>query len=84
LKKQGLLQFGEWDEYLDEEGCITPIFEYPELKKEEFEFYLKQAYREYYLRPRFLFKALIKRMTNPELMKTSFKSGKNLLNYLKE
>lgn len=83
LKERKLLKFENWSDFLDEEGCITPIFEYSNLKKEDFKKMLKQAYKEYYLRPSYLAKALRNRLTNWNLLKTSLRSGLNLLNYLK-
>jgi len=84
LAKNRLLKFTDWEEYLDDEGCITPIFEYPNLKKEEMEEMLKKAYKSYYLRPSYMMKALVQRLTNAELRKTSFRSGTNLLKYMFE
>jgi radical SAM superfamily enzyme YgiQ (UPF0313 family) len=83
LKKKGLLKFSDWSEFLDEEGCITPIFEYPELKSEEMEKFLKQAYRQYYFRLGYILKAIRQRLTNRELAKTSLRSAWNLLKYIK-
>ncbi|MDO8647822.1 MAG: radical SAM protein [Candidatus Diapherotrites archaeon] len=84
LKKNKLLEFKEWEDYLDDEGCITPIFEYPNLKKEEMEAMLKKAYKNYYFRPAYILKAIGQRLTNAELRKTSFRSGKNLIKYVFE
>jgi radical SAM superfamily enzyme YgiQ (UPF0313 family) len=83
LKKKGFLKFSDWSEFLDEEGCITPIFEYPELKSEEMEKFLKQAYRQYYFRLGYILKAIRQRLTNRELAKTSLRSAWNLVKYLK-
>ncbi|MDD5163425.1 MAG: radical SAM protein [Candidatus ainarchaeum sp.] len=83
LKKQGYLKFGDWSEFLDKEGCITPIFEYPNLKAGEMEKFLKKAYRQYYFRPKYIAKAVKQRLTNRELAKTSLRSAWNLVKYLK-
>ncbi|MCX6799396.1 MAG: radical SAM protein, partial [Candidatus Diapherotrites archaeon] len=83
LKKNRLLHFKEWSDYLDEEGRITPIFEYPHLKMREMQFWIKQAYKEYYLRPSYIFKAMRQRLTNWELFKTSLRSAMSLLEYLR-
>ncbi|MDD5148645.1 MAG: radical SAM protein [Candidatus ainarchaeum sp.] len=84
LKKAGLLKINSWSEYLDEDGCITPIFEYPELKAGDMEKFLKKAYRQYYFRPKYIAKAVKQRLKNRELAKTSLRSGWNLLKYLKD
>lgn len=83
LKNKGYLHFEKWSDYLDEDGCITPIFEYPHLSMKEMQYWLKQAYKEYYLRPHYILKALKQRLTNKELLKTSFRSGWSLLQYIR-
>jgi len=83
LKDKGYLHFNEWSDYLDCNGRITPIFEYPNLSMKEMQYWLRQAYREYYLRPHYVLKAMKQRLTNWNLMKTSFRSAWSLLNYLK-
>ncbi|MBN1941460.1 MAG: radical SAM protein [Candidatus Diapherotrites archaeon] len=83
LKEKGLLKIDKWSDYLDDCGCIAPIFEYPNLSKEDFEKHLKSAYKQYYLRPRYIMKAIRQRMTNKELAKTSFRSGWNLIKYMR-
>ncbi|MFH1257098.1 MAG: radical SAM protein [Candidatus Diapherotrites archaeon] len=82
LKKNSYLRFENWAEYLDEEGCIHPIFEYPHLKADEMEKQLHSAYKSYYLRPKYVLKAIGQRLTNPELLKTSLRSGMSLLKYI--
>ena len=44
---------------------------------------LHAAYKAYYLRPKYILKAIRQRLTNPELLKTSFRSALNLLKYMK-
>jgi len=83
LKSRGYLRFNKWSDYLDCEGRITPIFEYPDLSMEELQLWLRKAYKEYYLRPRYILKALGQRLTNPELMKTSLRSAVSLMSYLR-
>lgn len=83
LESRGYLKFSKWSDYLDKEGRITPIFEYPNLKMQEMQYWLRQAYREYYLRPSYILKAVRQRLTNWNLAKTSFRSAWSLLNYLK-
>lgn len=83
LKSEGYLHFEKWSDYLDEEGCITPIFEYPHLSMQEMQYWLRQAYKEYYLRPHYLMKALGQRLTNWNLMKTSFRSALSLIKYIR-
>lgn len=82
LKKNKWLKFGDWDDYLDTCGCIKPVFGYPHLSSGEMEQWLKVAYKEYYLRPKYMLKALRIRLTNPSLMKSSFRSAKTLLSYI--
>jgi radical SAM superfamily enzyme YgiQ (UPF0313 family) len=83
LKSNGLLRFNEWSDYLDAEGRITPIFEYPHLSKSEMCYWIKQAYKEYYLRPSYILKALRQRATNWNLLKTSISSAFNLIQYMR-
>lgn len=83
LKKEGCLRFEKWSDYLDKEGCISPIFEYPHLSMEEMQFWLRQAYKEYYLRPHYLLKAMRQRLTNWNLMKTSLRSALSLIHYIR-
>ena len=84
LEENSFLKFKQWSDYLDEEGCITPIFEYPDLSIQEMEYWLRQAYKEYYLRPSYILKAARQRLTNWNLLKTSFRSAISLVNYIKE
>lgn len=84
LEKNGLFKFKDWSEYLDEDGCIQPIFEYPNLSREEMEHWIKQAYKQYYIRPHYILKAIRQRLTNWNLLKTSLRSGWSLLQYMKE
>ena len=84
LKEKGYLHFERWEDYLDDCGCIKPIFEYPDLSRGEMKHWIRQAYREYYLRPHYIFKAIKQRLTNWSLMKTSLRSAWSLLQYIKE
>jgi len=83
LKKNNLLHFKSWEDYLDEEGCITPIFEYPDLSMKDLEYWIRQAYKEYYLRPHYIAKAIKQRATNWNLFKTSLRSAWSLLHYIR-
>jgi len=83
VKENGFLKNEGWDDYLNMEGCIQPIFEYPGLSREQMTSALRDAYRQYYLRPSYFRKALKQRLTNPELMKSSWKSAFTLLNYIR-
>lgn len=83
MKQKGYLNFKDWEDYLDDCGCIKPIFSYPELSADEMEQWLKVAYREYYLRPGYIAKAIRQRLTNWELFKTSLRSARSLLGYLR-
>jgi radical SAM superfamily enzyme YgiQ (UPF0313 family) len=83
LEDKGYLHFKDWADYLDNCGCIKPIFEYPNLSMKEMEHWIRQAYREYYLRPHYILKALKQRLTNWNLMKTSFRSAKSLIQYIR-
>ena len=83
LEGRGYLHFKDWADYLDDCGCIKPIFEYPNLSMKEMEYWIRQAYKEYYLRPHYILKALKQRLTNWNLMKTSFRSAKSLIHYIR-
>jgi radical SAM superfamily enzyme YgiQ (UPF0313 family) len=50
-KEQGYIQATEWD-YFD--GSHRAALSYPQLSHQALEFYSKKAYRDYYLRPRWL------------------------------
>jgi radical SAM superfamily enzyme YgiQ (UPF0313 family) len=50
-KEQGYIQATEWD-YFD--GSHRAAISYPQLSHQTLEFYAKKAYRDYYLRPRWL------------------------------
>ncbi len=83
LESKGYLRFKQWSDYLDSEGRITPIFEYPNLSKADMCYWIKQGYKEYYLRPHYIAKALRQRFTHWSLFKTSLKSAWSLLNYIR-
>ena len=83
LKSNGRLKFKKWSDYLDSEGKIRPIFGYENLSMQDMQYWLKQAYKEYYLRPGYMLKALKQRLTNWNLLKSSFRSGWSLLQYMK-
>ena len=82
LKSRGYLKASKWSDYLDKSGCIQPIFEYPELSREDMKLALRRAYKSYYVRPHYIAKALRQRVTNWELMKTSLRSGRSVLKYI--
>ncbi len=83
LESKNCLRFKEWSDYLDCKGRITPIFEYPNLSRQEMLDWMRQAYREYYIRPHYIAKALRQRLTNWNLMKTSLRSGISLIKYIR-
>ncbi len=83
LERNKLLHFREWSDYLDEEGCIAPIFEYPDLSMKDLEYWIRQAYKGYYLRPHYIAKAIKQRFTHWNLFKTSLRSAWSLLHYLR-
>ncbi len=84
LESNGFLHFNDWEDYLDDCGCIKPIFEYPNLSMKEMGHWIRQAYKEYYLRPHYVLKAIKQRLTNWNLMKTSLRSAWSLLHYMRE
>ena len=84
LEENGYLKFSDWSDYLDDCGCIKPIFGYPNLSMDEMKYWIRQAYKEYYLRPYYIFKALRQRLTNWNLFKTSLRSAWSLLHYIRE
>ncbi|MFA4907575.1 MAG: radical SAM protein [archaeon] len=83
MKAKGWLLTEDWDDYLDKEGVIAPIFEYPELKKEDLVKGMHYAYKEYYLRPKYIAKAIRQRLTNMELLKNSWRSGMSLMKFIR-
>jgi len=83
LKKKGYLKFKDWGDYLDDKGMITPIFEYPHLSMNEMCYWIKQAYKEYYLRRHYILKAMKQRLTNWNLLRSSFRSAYSLIQYIR-
>ncbi|MDO8538477.1 MAG: radical SAM protein [archaeon] len=72
----------DFDKYVDEQGRIVPVFEYPDLKKDDLINALPYAYKQYYLRRAYILKAIKQRLTNWELMKNSWRSGTSLLKFI--
>src|SRR3989344_1533141 len=72
----------DFDKYVDAQGRIAPVFEYPDLKKEDLIDALPYAYRQYYIRRAYIMKAIKQRLTNWELFKNSWRSGTSLVKFI--
>ena len=79
---QGFLVEHDFDKYVDAQGRITPVFEYPDLKKDDLIDALPYAYRQYYIRRAYIMKAIKQRLTNWELFKNSWRSGTSLVKFI--
>ncbi|MFQ5956935.1 MAG: radical SAM protein [Candidatus Brocadiales bacterium] len=64
LDRNGDIIAKDWQEFMP----LKPIFEYPNLSSKELIDSVKQAYRQYYLRPRYVKIALKEIMTQPRVL----------------
>ncbi|MFQ5835149.1 MAG: hopanoid biosynthesis associated radical SAM protein HpnJ, partial [bacterium] len=64
LDRNGDIIAKDWQEFMP----LKPIFEYPNLSSKELTDSVKQAYRQYYLRPRYVKIALKEMMTQPRVL----------------
>lgn len=65
IEKEGKIFENNWERYDNLEG--KAIFEHEELKKETMEKMFKKAYKEYYMRPKFIIRKIFKLRTLNEL-----------------
>jgi radical SAM superfamily enzyme YgiQ (UPF0313 family) len=69
-KEKGYVQATEWD-YFD--GSHRAAVSYPQLSHETLEFYSRKAYRDYYLRPQWLWLMSRRALRSPALLNHTFK-----------
>jgi|SRR3989344_1334869 len=68
LNKKGLIKKKDWSKYFMH-SSDSRIFEHPNLKWETIEKYYKKSFREYYLRPAYIYKRLIRSIKKKEVLK---------------
>lgn len=64
LDRNGDIITKNWEEFMP----LKPIFKYPGLSAEELVDSVKQAYRQYYLRPKYVKIALVEMLTQPRVL----------------
>lgn len=84
LKKNGSLRPTSWAEYLDTKGAISCVFEYPYLSKKDIVNAVRTAYKEFYLRPKYIGKIIKSRIICPKVWGSTLKAAWNVLNYAKK
>lgn len=64
LDRNGDIIANNWEEFMP----LQPIFKYPNLSSEELMDSVKQAYRQYYLRPKYVKMAFTEMLTQPRVL----------------
>lgn len=76
----GLIKARSWADWLDD-GEQSTVIEYPGLSKEEIEYYVDRGLKQFYFRPAYMVKFLMKTRSLPDLYR-KFRGFKNYASYL--
>jgi len=79
-KEAGLLKASSWADWLDE-GEQTAVVEYPNLTKAQINHYVDKGLRDFYFRPKFMFKFLFNTRSFSDLQRKLL-GAKNFISYL--
>lgn len=78
LKKNGYLLAKSWDDYLDTGGVPKPVFEYPQLSRQDLIDGWYYCWRRYYLRPKFIIKTGLRMLRHPSTISVTIKAYLNM------
>lgn len=67
-EEQGLINTKDWSDYLQHKST-TKVYQHPNLDWKTIEYYYKKSFREYYLRPSYIFKRLKKNIREGTIFK---------------
>lgn len=78
LKKNGFLLTDNFDDYLDTGGIPKPVFEYPQLSKQDIIDGWYYCWNKYYIRPKYIMKVLGKMVRKPTIIPEVVKAYLNM------
>jgi hopanoid biosynthesis associated radical SAM protein HpnJ len=80
-KKEGWISS---ESFIDDTGHQTCVINYPHLSSREIFDAVEQFYNKFYFRPKYIFRSVIKMLTNAEERKKMLKEGKQYMAYMKK
>jgi len=78
----GYLANSDYSKWITEEGLYNCLLNLPDLPAEEVDAFCKRAYREYYLRPRYILMKAKQMLLKPREIRRTFISARTFLKYL--
>ncbi len=80
-KKEGWIAS---DDFIDETGHQTCVINYPHLSNKEIFDAVETIYNKFYFRPKYIFRSIIKMISNSEERKKMLKEGRQYMAYMKK
>lgn len=80
-KKEGWIAS---DDFIDETGHQTCVINYPHLSNREIFEAVETIYNKFYFRPKYIFRSIIKMISNSEERKKMLKEGRQYMAYMKK
>jgi hopanoid biosynthesis associated radical SAM protein HpnJ len=80
-KKEGWIAS---DDFIDETGHQTCVINYPHLSNKEIFDAVETIYNKFYFRPKYIFRSIIKMISNGEERKKMLKEGRQYMAYMKK
>jgi hopanoid biosynthesis associated radical SAM protein HpnJ len=80
-KKEGWIAS---DDFIDETGHQTCVINYPHLTNKEIFDAVETIYNKFYFRPKYIFRSIIKMISNSEERKKMLKEGRQYMAYMKK
>lgn len=80
-KKEGWISS---DSFIDDTGHQTCVINYPHLSSKEIFGAVEELYNKFYFRPKYIFRSIVKMISNGEERKKMLKEGRQYLSYMKK
>ncbi|HKZ16847.1 MAG TPA: hopanoid biosynthesis associated radical SAM protein HpnJ [Geobacteraceae bacterium] len=80
-KKEGWISS---ESFIDETGHQTCVINYPHLSSKEIFDAVEEFYNKFYFRPKYIFRSIVKMISNGEERKKMLKEGRQYLSYMKK
>jgi hopanoid biosynthesis associated radical SAM protein HpnJ len=72
------------ESFIDETGHQTCVINYPHLSSKEIFDAVEEFYNKFYFRPKYIFRSIVKMISNGEERKKMLKEGRQYLSYMKK
>jgi hopanoid biosynthesis associated radical SAM protein HpnJ len=80
-KKEGWISS---ESFIDDTGHQTCVINYPHLSSKEIFDAVEEFYNKFYFRPKYIFRSIVKMISNSEERKKMLKEGRQYLSYMKK